>query len=70
MRLKLFLCFILSGVIVTAQNKSNSTQDYINTYAKIAIEQEKEYGIPACITLAQGILESGSGRSQIGRAHV
>lgn len=65
MRLKLFLCFILSGVIVTAQNKSNSTQDYINTYAKIAIEQEKEYGIPACITLAQGILESGSGRSRL-----
>lgn len=65
MRLKLFLCFVLSGVFVFAQNKSNSTQDYINTYAKIAIEQEKEYGIPACITLAQGILESGSGRSRL-----
>lgn len=65
MRLKLFLIFVLSGVFAFAQNKSNSTQDYINTYAKIAIEQEKEYGIPACITLAQGILESGSGRSRL-----
>lgn len=56
---------MLSSVIVFGQSKSNSTQDYINTYTKIAIEQEKQYGIPACITLAQGILESGSGRSRL-----
>ena len=56
---------MLSSVIVLGQSKSNSTQDYINTYTKIAIEQEKQYGIPACITLAQGILESGSGRSRL-----
>lgn len=65
MRLKLFLILVLSSMFAFAQNKSNSTQDYINTYAKIAIEQEKQYGIPACITLAQGILESGSGRSRL-----
>ncbi|MEE0889750.1 MAG: glucosaminidase domain-containing protein [Bacteroidales bacterium] len=56
---------MLSPFFVIGQNKSNSTQDYINTYTKIAIEQEKQYGIPACITLAQGILESGSGRSRL-----
>lgn len=56
---------MLSSAIVFGQSKSNSTQDYINTYTKIAIEQEKQYGIPACITLAQGILESGSGRSRL-----
>jgi hypothetical protein len=65
MKLKLFLCLIFGSFVVFAQNKSNSTQDYINNYAKIAIEQEKQYGIPACITLAQGILESGSGRSRL-----
>ena len=56
---------MLSSVIVFGQSKSNSTQDCINTYTEIAIEQEKQYGIPACITLAQGILESGSGRSRL-----
>ena len=56
---------MLGSAIVLGQSKSNSTQDYINTYTKIAIEQEKQYGIPACITLAQGILESGSGRSRL-----
>ena len=65
MKIKVFLFLMLSSVIVLGQNKSNSTQDYINTYTKIAIEQEKQYGIPACITLAQGILESGSGRSRL-----
>ena len=65
MKIKVFLFLMLSSVIVFGQSKSNSTQDYINTYTKIAIEQEKQYGIPACITLAQGILESGSGRSRL-----
>ena len=65
MKVKTFLFLMLSPFFVLGQNKSNSTQDYINTYTKIAIEQEKQYGIPACITLAQGILESGSGRSRL-----
>ena len=65
MKIKVFLFLMLGSAVVLGQNKSNSTQDYINTYTKIAIEQEKQYGIPACITLAQGILESGSGRSRL-----
>jgi hypothetical protein len=65
MKIKVFLFLMLGSAVVFGQSKSNSTQDYINTYTKIAIEQEKQYGIPACITLAQGILESGSGRSRL-----
>lgn len=34
---------------------------YIESFAPIAIEEMRLYGIPASITLAQGILESGSG---------
>lgn len=40
-----------------------STLEYINQYKAIAIREMKQYGIPASITLAQGILESGSGNS-------
>lgn len=39
-------------------------QNYISTYNSIAVSEMEEYGIPASITLAQGVLESsmGSGR--------
>lgn len=53
---------IMSGYNVLAQ-KRITTPEYIETYKDIAIKKQKEYGIPASITLAQGILESGSGNS-------
>jgi flagellum-specific peptidoglycan hydrolase FlgJ len=43
------------------------TLAYISDYKNIAIEKMMEYKIPASITLAQGILESGNGRSQLTR---
>lgn len=41
--------------------------NYIEDYRDIAKEEMKQYGIPASITLAQGILESGAGRGELSK---
>ncbi len=52
-----------------AQNASMTAQQriqlYVETFAPIAIEEMRLYEIPASITLAQGILESGSGKGTL-----
>ena len=46
-------------------NLDKYTLEYIKKYAPIAVKEMHEYKIPASITLAQGILESGRGRSEL-----
>lgn len=44
---------------------TSSRQQYIEQYAEYAMEQMRRYGIPASITLAQGIIESADGKSTL-----
>lgn len=68
MKKLIFLLGLLFTVtFAKADNKKFSTEDYIGTWKITAIEQMNEYQIPASITLAQGILESGNGNSRLAK---
>lgn len=43
----------------------SKNQEYAERYAEYAMEQMRRYGIPASVTLAQGILESSNGQSRL-----
>lgn len=43
----------------------NESELYLQRFGPVAVEQMKKYGIPASITLAQGLLESGRGTSKL-----
>lgn len=57
---------LMASVGAKAQQKT-TRQEYIERYAPLAVEQQTLYGIPASITLAQGLLESGNGTSRLAR---
>jgi flagellum-specific peptidoglycan hydrolase FlgJ len=48
-------------------NKTYSRTEYINLVKDIAIDQMKKHKIPASITIAQAVLESGNGNSKLAR---
>lgn len=59
----LFLSVLLISFLGNFAQSSSGIRAYIEQYRSIALEQENLYGIPASITLAQGILESSAGTS-------
>ncbi len=63
--LVLLLFALLLFPTVYAQNKNKTYQLYIEMYHQLAIEHMDRHKIPASITLAQGILESGAGQSDL-----
>lgn len=66
---KIFLSIaLLLSLVAHGQARWNQQyQLYIDQYKDIAIEQMKRWKIPASITLAQGLFESGAGKSELTR---
>ena len=52
---------------LTAQSRNPKYEAYIEKYSEFAIQCQNEHHIPASITLAQGILESGAGESSLAK---
>lgn len=65
--LLLSVLFLSSTFEVQAQTRNKIYEDYIKKYREIAVHEMKKHHIPASITLAQGLLESGAGRGELAR---
>lgn len=62
---KILLLLLLAPLALKAQRIT--PEEYIQTYKDIAMREMREHKIPASITLAQGLLESGAGNSALAR---
>ncbi len=65
---KLFISIAFFLTVLGAQGQlrwNQQYQQYIDTYKDVAVDQMKRWKIPASITLAQGLLESGAGNSRL-----
>jgi LysM repeat protein len=68
MKRHIFTLILLIAALgsASAQLKKNKAYtDYFNQWAEVAMQQMIQYRIPASITLAQGVLESGAGKSEL-----
>ena len=65
MKFKFPLLLLLTFFCITLYAQKTATLIYIDQYKDIAIKEMKRTGIPASITLAQGIVESNSGESNL-----
>lgn len=67
-KIAIIFLFSISSMASWAQMRWNQTyQLYINQYKDLAIREMLQYRIPASITLAQAVFESGAGRSRLAR---
>ncbi len=55
----------LNSLQVQSQRHRIKVEEYIETYSDLAIREMRLYGIPASITMAQAILESDNGNSEL-----
>ena len=72
--MKLSILLLLSSILLSfsaSPGKRTAATDkaYIERFAPIAISEMRRYKIPASITLAQAILESNGGMSELARKH-
>lgn len=62
----LYFCLLLLSIVpLHSAAQATLYERYISKYADMAVDQMERYGVPASITLAQGLLESAAGTSRL-----
>lgn len=61
----LFFAALCVSMTLAAQKQNEAYLAYIEEWKETAIQQQKDYEIPAAITMAQALLESGAGQSEL-----
>lgn len=69
MKIRLFFAFIGLTALTAFQSPADKSpqETYIEKYSALAVAEMYRSGVPASITLAQGLLESGNGQSELAR---
>ena len=61
--MRLLFCIILSILFFSLSSQT----EYFNKYKPLADSLEDKYGVPSCLILSVGFLESGSGKSKVAK---
>lgn len=56
---------LLGAMSMSAQRLNPTYLDYIAHWKEVAVQNQKDYGIPASIIMAQALLESSAGQSEL-----
>jgi hypothetical protein len=67
MRKMIFFAVLGFTMCLAAQSRNEVYMAYIEKWKETAIQQQADYGIPASITMAQALLESAAGQSELAR---
>ena len=62
-----FLALVTQLSVFASMESKISKEEYVENWREIAVRQMIDYKIPASITMAQGILESGNGNSELAK---
>ena len=65
MRKSVIIALAVMALPLMAQKQNQTYLDYIEQWKETAVQQQTDYGVPAAITMAQALLESAAGQSEL-----
>ena len=65
MKKSVIIALAVMALPLMAQQQNQTYLDYIEQWKETAVQQQTDYGVPAAITMAQALLESAAGQSEL-----